>query len=180
MCMYIYVCICICMYMYVYAYKYMCAYMHVSVCMCLYVCAYVCTCKYMYVYVCIRMYMNVFICLWMCYITEAGISALGVFVMLDEAGISALGGKRVKPHTLLITTLKNIVYTLTRGINLVWKLGVGGSCILKVQQIPHVAQDWGYHRGILIELYTNLSIDEKSPLCKVFSSHIIISLYIIW
>jgi len=31
----------------------------------------------------------------MCYITEAGISALGVFVMLDEAGISALGGKRV-------------------------------------------------------------------------------------
>ena len=32
----------------------------------------------------------------MCYLTEAGISALGVFVMLDEAGISALGGKRVK------------------------------------------------------------------------------------
>jgi len=27
----------------------------------------------------------------MCYITEAGKSALGVFVMLDEAGISALG-----------------------------------------------------------------------------------------
>jgi len=32
----------------------------------------------------------------MCYITEAGKSALGVFVMLDETGISALGGKRVK------------------------------------------------------------------------------------
>jgi len=32
----------------------------------------------------------------MCYITEAGKSALEVFVMLDEAGISALWGKRVK------------------------------------------------------------------------------------
>jgi len=28
----------------------------------------------------------------MCYITEAGKSVLGVFVMLDEAGISALRG----------------------------------------------------------------------------------------
>jgi len=32
----------------------------------------------------------------MCYITKASKSALGVFVMLDKAGISALGGKRVK------------------------------------------------------------------------------------
>ena len=32
----------------------------------------------------------------MCYLTGAGISALGVYVMLDEAGISTLGGKRVK------------------------------------------------------------------------------------
>ena len=51
-----------------------------------------------YVYVCISMYMDVFICLWMCYLTEAGILALGVFVMLDQAGISALGDKRVKVH----------------------------------------------------------------------------------
>ena len=32
----------------------------------------------------------------MCYITEAGKSALGGFVMLDKARISTLGGKRVK------------------------------------------------------------------------------------
>src|SRR6218665_2108787 len=34
----------------------------------------------------------------MCYLTEAGILAFGVFVMLDEAGVSALGGKRVKSY----------------------------------------------------------------------------------
>ena len=38
----------------------------------------------------------------MCYLTEAGISALGVFVILDKAGISALGVKRVKVLSLLV------------------------------------------------------------------------------
>src|SRR6218665_3936334 len=101
-CMYMYVYANICMRMYVYIHACICVYLHVSVCMCMYVCAYVCICKYMYVYICICMCLDVFICLGMCYIAEAGKSALGVFVMLDEAGISALGGKRVKLHTMLL------------------------------------------------------------------------------
>ena len=51
----------------------------------------------------------------MCYLTEAGISALGVFVMLNKAGISALGGKRVKHlyvQTSSSATILNI-YTAT-------------------------------------------------------------------
>jgi len=42
----------------------------------------------------------------MCYITEAGKLALGVFVMLDEARISALGGKRVKDRNVKTITKK--------------------------------------------------------------------------
>ena len=60
----------------------------------------------MLVYVCI---MYAYICVWMClYVYECVISlkqlsALRVFAMLDEAGISALGGKRVKSVGIYVT-----------------------------------------------------------------------------
>jgi len=46
----------------------------------------------------------------MCYLTEAGISALRVFVMLDEAGISALGGNRVNTGQFLCQRQKSPYY----------------------------------------------------------------------
>ena len=107
-CTFMYVYVCICIYMYVYAYictcmyVYVCAcicvYLHVSVCMCmwLYLCAYVCICKYMYVYIFICRCMDVFICLWMRY--------------LSEAGISALGGKRVSIRILCEISAMSIYF----------------------------------------------------------------------
>jgi len=49
----------------------------------------------------------------MCYLTEAGISALGVFVMLDEAGISALGGKRVNELVCMEIINDNMMMAIT-------------------------------------------------------------------
>jgi len=35
-----------------------------------------------------------------------------------------------------------------------------------------IAQNWAYHPQNFYLIYTNLSVSEKSPLWKVFSSHI--------
>src|SRR6218665_3595475 len=72
---------------------------HVCVCMCMYV-----QTVHMYVYVSICMYLYVYVCVWMgLYVYECVISlkpvyrpSKGVFIKLEEVGISALGGERVK------------------------------------------------------------------------------------
>ena len=75
--MFVSVCVCMCVHMYVY----------VSIC------NYVYIRMYMYVYGCVYMFMNVLP-------HRSRDIALGVFVMLDEAKISALGGKKVNTNFL--------------------------------------------------------------------------------
>src|SRR6218665_21680 len=99
--------------------------------------------------------------------------------IIQESNLTARQPRRAPHHVIQATTSEELAHSKVPTWTLLccYRVGfepatLGAQGTELTTEPPRVAQDLWYHRRDFYLMYTDLSISEKSPLWKVFSSDI--------